>query len=169
MAMLTPALARRRARTRRRLSTCRHASIRLTSRHPTEFIDLTDRLERLVAAAGVRFGILNVQTRHTTTALVVNEHEPLLLADFQGLLERAAPGDANYRHDDTTARTVNVTAAERTNGHAHCRALLLPCSVSLNVVSGRLQLGQWQRVFLVELDGPREREISALLLGEAGQ
>lgn len=157
MEMLTPA------------STCRHARIRLTTRHPTEFIDLTDRLERLVADAGVRFGILNVQTLHTTTAVVVNEHEPLLLADFRGLLESAAPGDARYRHDDTTARTVNVTAAERPNGHAHCRALLLPSSVSLNVASGRLLLGQWQRVFLVELDGPREREISALLLGEAGQ
>jgi thiamine phosphate synthase YjbQ (UPF0047 family) len=67
------------------------------------------------------------------------------------------------------ARTVNVTAAERPNGHAHCRALLLPPSACLNVADGRLLLGQWQRVFLVELDGPREREISALLLGEAGQ
>jgi thiamine phosphate synthase YjbQ (UPF0047 family) len=66
-------------------------------------------------------------------------------------------------------RTVNVTDTERPNGHAHCRALLLPSSVSLNVASGRLVLGQWQRVFLVELDGPREREISALLLGEAGR
>jgi secondary thiamine-phosphate synthase enzyme len=157
MEMLTPA------------STRRHTRIGLTTRHPTEFIDLTDRLERLVADAGVRFGILNVQTLHTTTAVVVNEHEPLLLGDFQGLLECAAPGGARYRHDDTTARTVNVTAAERPNGHAHCRALLLPSSVSLNVASGHLLLGRWQRVFLVELDGPREREISTLLLGEAGR
>jgi secondary thiamine-phosphate synthase enzyme len=169
MEMLTPALARRSAGARRRLSTCRHTRIRLTTRYPTEFIDLTDRLEELVADAGVRFGTLNVQTLHTTTAVVVNEHEPLLLADFQALLEGAAPEDARYRHDDTTARAVNVTAGERPNGHAHCRALLLPSSVSLNVAGGRLLLGQWQRVFLVELDGPREREISALLLGEVGQ
>ena len=157
MEMLTPA------------STCRHASIRLATRYPTEFIDLTDRLQRLVADAGIRYGILNVQTLHTTTALVINEHEPLLLGDFQALLEGAAPCDGRYRHDDMAARTVNVTAPERPNGHAHCRALLLPSSVSLNVASGRLVLGQWQRVFLVELDGPREREISALLLGETGQ
>ena len=168
MEMLTSALARRRTRARRRASTCRHATIRLTTGHPTEFIDLTERLERFVADAGVRFGILNIQTLHTTTSVLVNEHEPLLLDDFQGLLERAAPGDGHYRHDDTTARTVNVTAAERPNGHAHCRALLLPSSVSLNVENGRLALGRWQRVFLVELDGPREREISALLLGERG-
>ena len=156
MEMLTPA------------TTCRHARIRLTTRYPTEFIDLTDHLERLVADSGVGFGILNVQTLHTTTALVVNEHEPLLLADFQEFLEDAAPCDGRYRHDDTATRTVNVTAPERPNGHAHCRALLLPSAVSLNVASGRLLLGRWQRVFLVELDGPREREISALLLGEAG-
>ena len=152
------------------VSACRYTtSIHLTTTQPTEFIDLTDRLQRLVTDTGLRFGILNVQTLHTTTAVVVNEHEPLLLADFQGLLESAAPKDARYRHDDMTARTVNVTAAERPNGHAHCRALLLPSSVALNVASGRLQLGQWQRVFLVELDGPRERQISALLLREAGQ
>lgn len=150
-------------------STCRHARIRVTTRHPTEFIDLTERLERLVADAGLRVGILNVQTLHTTTAVVVNEHEPLLLTDFQALLEAAAPGDGRYRHDDTAARTVNVTDAERPNGHAHCRALLLPASACLNVTSGRLLLGRWQRVFLVELDGPRERDISVLVLGETGE
>ena len=64
---------------------------------PTEFIDLTDRLEALVAEAGVRSGFVNVQTLHTTTAIVVNEHEPLLLADFAALLEQAAPGGAGYR------------------------------------------------------------------------
>ena len=157
MEMLTPA------------STCRHTRIRVTTRHPTEFIDLTDHLETLVAAAGVSSGILNVQTLHTTTAILINEHEPLLLADFHRLLERAAPNDTPYQHDDQTVRTVNVTAEERPNGHAHCRALLLPSSVSLNVTNGRVVLGKWQRVFLVELDGPREREISAMLIGEAGR
>ena len=166
--MEPPALARRRARARRRL-TRRHATIHITTRQPTEFIDLSARLERLVAEMGLRFGILNVQTLHTTTAVVVNEHEPQLLADFQGLLEAAAPDDGRYRHDDMTARTVNVTDRERPNGHAHCRALLLPSSVCLNVTKGRLLLGRWQRVFFVELDGPRAREVSVLVFGEAGQ
>jgi len=157
METLTPAL------------TYRHTRIHLTARHQTEFIDLTDRLDRFVAEVGVRSGMLTVQTLHTTTAIVVNEHEPLLLADFQALLESAAPDDGRYRHDDRSSRTVNVTAEERANGHAHCRALLLPCSACLNVADGQLQLGRWQRVFLVELDGPREREISVIVLGEAGQ
>ena len=145
----------------------RSATIRVTTRHPLEFVDVTDRLERLVADAGCRFGVLNVQTLHTTTAVVVNEHEPLLLADFQALLEAAVPGDGRYRHDDMAVRTVNMTDAERPNGHAHCRALLMPSSACLNVLDGRLVLGQWQRVFLVELDGPRERELSVVLVGES--
>jgi secondary thiamine-phosphate synthase enzyme len=130
---------------------------------------VTDRLQRLVADAGLRSGILNVQTLHTTTAVIVNEHEPLLLADFQAFLESAAPAHGRYRHDDTSARTVNVTDAERSNGHSHCRALLLPPSACLNVTNGRLLLGRWQRVFLVELDGPRERAVSVVAFGDAGQ
>jgi secondary thiamine-phosphate synthase enzyme len=152
------------------ISACRRTTrIHLTTTHPTQFIDLTDRLDRLIADAGLRFGILNVQTLHTTTAIVVNEHEPLLLTDFQSLLEAAAPGDGRYQHDDTRARTVNLTEAERPNGHAHCRALLLPSSACLNVAGGHLLLGRWQRVFFVELDGPRERDISVLVFGEAGR
>ena len=152
------------------VSACRYTTrIHLNTTQPTEFIDLTDRLDTLIADAGLRFGILNLQTLHTTTAIVVNEHEPLLLADFQSLLEAAAPGDGRYLHDDTSARTVNLTDAERANGHAHCRALLLPPSACLNVTGGRLLLGRWQRVFFVELDGPREREISVLIFGESAQ
>lgn len=147
-------------------STCRHARIHLTTSHPTELIDLTDRLQSLVSDAVLRTGVVNVQTLHTTSAVVINEHEPLLLTDFEALLERTAPRDGRYRHDDPAVRTVNLTAEERANGHAHCRALLLPSSVCLNVVKGQLVLGQWQRIFFVELDGPREREVSILAFGE---
>ena len=147
-------------------SICRHTRVRITTERPTEFIDLTDRLRELVAEAGIRFGFLNVQTLHTTTAIVVNEYEPLLLADVSTLLQNLAPCDAPYRHDDVTARTVNLIADERLNGHAHCRALLLGPTACLNVFDGRLVLGRWQRVFMVELDGPRTREVSVLILGD---
>jgi secondary thiamine-phosphate synthase enzyme len=141
-------------------------TIRLETSCPTEFIDLTDRLASLVAASGIRTGLINVQSLHTTLGIIVNEHEPLLLADFATLLEKTAPRQAGYRHDDAAVRTVNLTAGERVNGHAHCQALLLAPSACLNVVDGRLRLGQWQRVFVVELDGPRKREISVAILGE---
>jgi secondary thiamine-phosphate synthase enzyme len=147
-------------------STCRHTRIHLSTRRPTEFIDVTDQLQGFVTDAGLRVGVINVQTLHTTTGIVVNEHEPLLLGDFQALLEEAAPCDGRYRHDDPILRTVNLTEQERPNGHAHCRALLLPASACLNVSRGRLRLGRWQRVFFVELDGPRERDVSLLVYGE---
>ncbi len=64
---------------------------------------------------------------------------------------------------------MNLNPGERPNGSSHCKALLLGTSACLNVVDGRLLLGRWQRVFLVELDGPRTRDISVLLMGEAAQ
>jgi secondary thiamine-phosphate synthase enzyme len=147
----------------------RHTTLRIATDQPTQFIDLTAALEALVAAAGVRSGLVNIQTLHTTTAIVVNELEPLLLSDFSTLLEHTAPQQAGYRHDDVTVRTVNVTPDERINGHAHCRALLLGSSACLNVIDGKLMLGRWQRVLLAELDGPRGREISVLVFGECGR
>jgi secondary thiamine-phosphate synthase enzyme len=144
----------------------RHGLIRLETARSTEFIDLTDRLQQLVERTRIHCGIVNVQTLHTTTAVVVNELEPLLLDDFSTLLEDAAPRDAAYRHDDLRCRTVNLTPDERVNGHAHCRALLLGSAVSLNVVDGRIRLGRWQRILMAEFDGPRPREISVVVMGE---
>jgi secondary thiamine-phosphate synthase enzyme len=146
--------------------TCRHTTLRIDTEHPTQFVDLTSDLEAFVAASGIRSGLLNVQSLHTTAAIVVNEHEPLLLTDVAGLLERLAPIDAVYRHDNITLRTANCVLGEPPNGHSHCRALLLGSTAALNVVDGELQLGTWQRVFLVELDGPRTRDVSLLLLGD---
>lgn len=147
-------------------ASCHHARIRVATERAIEFIDLTARIEALTVEAGIHAGLVNIQSLHTTTAIVVNEHEPLLLADFDALLARAAPRDAPYCHDDMDARTVNLAPGERPNGHAHCHALLLGSSASLNFAEGRLQLGRWQRVFLVELDGPRVREVSVLVLGD---
>jgi secondary thiamine-phosphate synthase enzyme len=148
-------------------ATCHHTRIRIATTDAMAFIDLTDRIERIAAEAGIHTGLVNVQSLHTTTAIVVNEHEPLLLADFAALLSRTAPHDGSYRHDDMGLRTVNLAPGERANGHAHCRALLLGSAALLNLADGRLQLGRWQRVFLVELDGPRSRDVSVLIMGEA--
>lgn len=145
--------------------TCRHTSMTIDTTRRTEFIDVTGELQALVARGGLRFGLINVQTRHTTTGIVVNEHEPLLLSDFEAFLTRIAPDGLPYRHDDETIRVVNRVPGERSNGHAHCQALLLPSSVCLNVVDGVIQLGRWQRVFFVELDGARSRQVSVLTMG----
>jgi secondary thiamine-phosphate synthase enzyme len=148
-------------------SAFRQTTIRIETQHPTQFIDLTDEVTAFVIESRVRTGLVNVQGLHTTTALVVNEHDPLLLSDVTALLERIAPQDGLYRHDNVSLRTSNCVLTDRPNGHSHCRALLLAPSVSLNIAGGRLQLGTWQRIFLVELDGPRTRSVSVVAIGEA--
>jgi secondary thiamine-phosphate synthase enzyme len=147
----------------------RHTKVRIATENHTEFIDLTESLEEFLGTSRIATGLLNVQSLHTTAAIVVNESEPLLLTDFDSLLDDVAPDIVPYGHDDETVRTVNLNPGERPNGASHCKALLLPTSACLNVVNGRLLLGRWQRVFLVELDGPRARDISVLLMGEAAQ
>ena len=147
-------------------STFRHTTIRIDTQHPTQFIDLTDEVTAFVTESRIHTGLVNVQGLHTTTAVIVNEHDPLLLSDVAALLERIAPQDGVYRHDNLSLRTSNCVLAERPNGHSHCRAVLLAPSVSLNIAGGRLQLGIWQRIFLVELDGPRTRNISLVATGE---
>ncbi|MDJ0847190.1 MAG: secondary thiamine-phosphate synthase enzyme YjbQ [Myxococcota bacterium] len=140
-------------------------TLHVRTRECLEFIDLTDAIAARLHGSGVDHGIVNVQSRHTTSAVLVNENEPLLLEDLKVRLESFAPRGNAYRHDDFSVRTVNMVPGERPNGHAHSKALLLPASVGLNLVAGRLQLGRWQRVFFVELDRARDREISLLVLG----
>lgn len=143
---------------------CRTSHLRLTSSQTCDFLDITDRVQRFVAEAGLATGLVNVQTRHTTTAVLVNEHEPLLLDDLRALFARLAPTAAEYAHDDLARRTA-VPWDEPRNGHAHCRAALLPSAVCLNVSAGRVSLGRWQRVFFVELDGPKTRELTLVAVG----
>ena len=137
-------------------------TISVVTRDETEFIDLTQTLVALVQSLGVREGVLTVQTRHTTTGVMINEHEPLLLNDLKAMFERLVPA-GRFQHDDFGRRTVNLTPDERVNGHAHCRAALLRTSESVPIVNGALTLGRWQRVFLVEFDGPRRRDVSVAL------
>lgn len=129
-----------------------------------QFIDLTELLAERVRRSGVSEGNVTVQSRHTTAAVVVNENEPLLLEDLADLLERWAPESARYRHNDLAAREAPLPH-EKPNGHAHARALVLGASVCLNVAGGKIDIGEWQSVFLVELDGPRRRTVSVQVLG----
>jgi secondary thiamine-phosphate synthase enzyme len=129
-----------------------------------EFTDITEQVLAHVENSGIRYGVVNVQTRHTTTAIVVNENEPGLLQDMQHVLERCAPQSAYYRHNECPP---DEPGTVHDNGHSHCRAMLLKASESLNIVHGKVQLGQWQRMFLLELDRPRERKVSLLAFGVA--
>jgi secondary thiamine-phosphate synthase enzyme len=144
-----------------------HDRVDLRTERRIQFIDLTELVAERVRRSGIRHGTVQIQTRHTTTAIVVNENEPLLQQDLEELMELWAPGDVDYRHDDLRIRQSPIAADERVNGDAHARAVLLGCSQSLNVVNGQVDLGRWQRIFLVELDGARKRSTSILVIGLA--
>jgi secondary thiamine-phosphate synthase enzyme len=140
----------------------------LQTERPIQFLDITDAVTDLVRAAGLRNGLANVFSRHTTAAVCIQEAEPLLLDDLREFLERNAPAEAHYRHNDFRVRTVHMHDDESPNGHAHCLQLMLGSSESIPVADGELLLGQWQRIFLVELDGPRTaREVIIQALGSA--
>ena len=133
-----------------------------------EFIDITDDVARIVEEAGASFGQATVYSIHTTAAIRVNENEPLLLQDMARILHQIAPLHGDYDHNDFSRRTVNLDEEECANGHAHCQHLLLSTSETIPIVDGRLALGQWQRIFLVELDRPRERRVLVSIVGVRG-
>jgi secondary thiamine-phosphate synthase enzyme len=138
--------------------------VRLRTQAGTRFVDLTVLVEERVRQSSVVSGVAVVQSLHTTAALAVNENEPLLLSDLERTFERLAPEALGYAHDELERRGP-LPADERRNGAAHCRALVLSPSLTLVVEEGRLALGRWQRLLLVELDPPRERELAIVVLG----
>jgi secondary thiamine-phosphate synthase enzyme len=127
--------------------------------------DLTAELQAWVTACGIQQGLLVAAGQHTTTALVVNEAEERLLADIERFFQQLVPSNLPYLHNDLHLRQ-GIPADEPRNAHAHLIALMLGNHLTLPVVDGRLGLGRWQAVLLVELDGPRRRQLLLQLSGE---
>ncbi len=140
--------------------------IKMETTKAPEFVDITEGICRYVKDSEVQNGFAVVYSKHTTAAIRINENEPLLLNDMTEFLERVASRNGQYQHNDFSIRTVNMTEDECPNGHAHCQHLLLGTSENIPIVNGQLQLGKWQRVFLIELDMPRPREVLVQILGE---
>ena len=131
-----------------------------------DFIDITEKIEEFIKESQIKNGLVNVQILHTSAALMVNENEPLLIEDFKRNIENIAKSTENYNHDDFDRRTVNMCDNECRNGHSHCKAIYFLVNATFNIIDKELQLGQWQRVFLVELDRPRLRKIQIQIIGE---
>jgi secondary thiamine-phosphate synthase enzyme len=135
---------------------------------PIQLVDITDDIAAAVHSTGVRDGIVTIISRHTTMAVRIQEGEPLLIEDLLAFLRRLAPSNAHYQHNDFRVRTHHMHDDESPNGHSHCLQFLLGTSETVPVVDGELALGEWQRVFLVELDGPRaKREVLIQTVGNA--
>ena len=133
--------------------------------HALEFIDITADIQNVVARSGVQYGQLSIMSNHTTAAIVLNEHEPLLLNDMARVLSRIAPAGDYYEHNDFSIRTVHMTERECANGHAHCQHLFLGSSETVPIHEGAAHIGQWQSLFLVELDHARPRSVFVQALG----
>ena len=131
-----------------------------------DFIDVTDEIKKFVKESRIKDGLVNIQLLHTSAGLIVNENEPLLIEDFKKNLEKTASKDLEYKHDNLDERTVNICEEECINGHSHCKAIHLLINATLNLIGGKVQLGRWQRVLLVELDHSRNRKVQIQIVGD---
>ena len=140
--------------------------INLKTAAQLDFINITQKIEEKIKRVGIKNGVINIQSLHTTMAIIVNEAEPLLIADIKTLLKKLAPNTYKYAHDNFKIRTVNLCSGECANGQAHYKAIHLPTSVVLNIIKNKLQLGVWQQIFAVELDRSRPRRVALQIIGE---
>lgn len=109
-------------------------------------------------------GIVHIFTRHTTCAIKILEDELLLLADINNYLDETFPKNQKYMHDRIEIREVPIN--ERINGYSHMRQMFFSTSESIPVKDGKLLLGQWQTVFLIEFDPIRDRDIVITYIGD---
>lgn len=126
--------------------------LRLETPGHGEIVDITEGVERVVRATGVDRGVVTVFVTGSTAAITTMEYEPGGVVDLQGLLERLIPVAGAYEHNRRN---------EDTNAYAHLRAAVIGASESIPLVDGRLVLGTWQQVVLLDFDDrPRSRTVT---------
>jgi secondary thiamine-phosphate synthase enzyme len=128
------------------------------SSHENEMLDITDRVQKAVAASGLSDGLMTVFVVGSTAAITTIEYDLGLIKDFPRTLERVAPKDAGYEHQKTW---------HDGNGHSHVKASLVGPSLTVPLIAGDLVLGEWQQIVLIEFDiRPRTRKVVVQVVGE---
>jgi secondary thiamine-phosphate synthase enzyme len=131
-----------------------HEIFSIDTKERQQALDVTDAVQAIVRRSGAREGLCHVMVLHSTAALVVNEtDDPNIGTDLIQALARSVPEHAGWLHDQIDD-----------NAHAHIKAAVLGPSELLAVRAGELVLGTWQRLILMEFDGPRKRQVSVQLL-----
>ena len=125
-----------------------------------ELVDLTNRIMEFARKFNIKEGLVSLWSMHTTCALFINEFQTALLSDIKHFLEQMVQRDAEWLHNNP-----NHSDCDRFNADSHLRALLLGHSLTLQVSGGEVVLGQWQRILMAELDGPRARSLRIQLMG----
>jgi secondary thiamine-phosphate synthase enzyme len=138
------------------------ATIVVETGHRIEVVDLTDRVMTLVRRVPIREGTVNLFSTHTTCTVFINEYQRALVADMKTFFEHLVARDADWLHNDP-----DHSDCDRMNADAHLRAMLLGHSLTLQLSGGEIVLGQWQRLLMAELDGPRARTLRLQVMGVA--
>ena len=127
-------------------------SFTVETKKQKELIDITPQVSKLVSASKVKEGICLVFTKHATAALVINENaDPNFRQDINNCLDKLIP-EGIWLHDQIDD-----------NGAAHLKSAIVSPSQTIPVVNNKLDLGRWQGIGLLELDGPRQREIVVIV------
>lgn len=125
--------------------------LRISTKGFNDIIDITSRLSRTVTDSGIKDGIILISCPGSTAGITTIEAEPNLLEDFKNFLEELAPSDRDYRHDQTWGEK---------NAPSHIRSALIKPFLTVPIEDGKLVLGKWQQIVLLDFDNrPREREI----------
>lgn len=123
-----------------------------------DIIDITGKVQELIATEKIRDGLVTLFVSGSTAALTTIEFEPGLIQDLKELFEKLIPSDKKYHHDDRWGDD---------NGFSHLRASLVGPSLQVPIEAGKILLGTWQQIVLVDFDNrPRTREVSVHLIGE---
>lgn len=128
------------------------------------FVSLNDAIANAIHHSRVTDGFAVISSRHTTTAVCINEYEERLLEDIKVWLNKLAPTNDKYLHNDIKQR--DCPADEPENAHSHLMAMLLGSSETIPVTARKLAIGQYQAVLLVDLDGPKERTVNIQIIGD---
>lgn len=131
-------------------------TITISSSRRLEMIDINSEVEKIVAESKVKGGICNVFCSHATGAIAINEnYDPNCCVDFHECLAKLIP-QGKWKHDSVDG-----------NSDAHIKAAIIGPSESIPIKNGKLELGTWQSIMLVELDGPRsDRKIIITVIGD---
>ena len=120
-----------------------------------EITDITRHINAALAESGIRKGLVNVYSQHSTSAIFINENEEGLVKDYLDLMESLVPTGENYRHN----RIDN-------NADSHLRSFLIGNNQTIPIENGNMSLGTWQSVFFLDMDGPRKRRVTITIMGE---
>ncbi len=134
------------------------------SKNQIEFFDITDRVQKIVDESEVREGNVVVFAPHTTMGVAINHNESMLIQDFMRVLYKFAPTDDRYSHDLFELRKSSKSDG-RSNGHSHCKSLLIGVSQYIPIEKGKLVLGPKQSIFAIEFDGARKRDVLINVMG----